>query len=115
MNGVAEITVGGKIIKLRFGMVASEEFSKRIFNYQTENASKLSVDLVYSGMLNHAVANSLPIPDYSEVYDLCEEFNGQQDVKEQMEKVWAVFSESKHGSKWLDMVNAQKKKEEAAG
>lgn len=111
-NGVAQIKVGGKTTPLLFGRAAAQEMSNRTIDKLSGNSVKLLVDLVYSGMLNHAIKNDFPFPLYSEVYDLIEEFEDEEDAVEQEELLWETFQASRWGSEWAKVIEEAKKKVE---
>lgn len=113
MNGYCEIKIEGKIYPLKFGMVAVEDIAGRMASNPSVHATKILIDLIYGGMLNHSIANSLMPKPYNEVYDLCEKLSDEPDYQEQTKLVWETFQSSKHGSKWTKALeDLGKKKEE---
>lgn len=111
-NGIAEITVGGEKIPLLFGRAAAQEMSNRSIENLSGNEIKLLTDLVYSGMLNHAIANDFPFPKYNETYSLVERFADEENAFEQQESIWETFQASRWGSEWAKAIEGAKKKVE---
>lgn len=109
-NGIAQIKVGGEIYPLLFGRAAVQEMSDRSVNNLSSNGVKLLVDLVFSGMMNHNIKFDLPRVEYSEVYELVENFADEEDAKEQEKKLWEIFEASRWGSQWVNELNEIKKK-----
>lgn len=112
MNGVCEMRIAGKVYPLKFGIVAVEEFSRLCSDNVSKNANKAMIELIYSGLFNHAIANRLPAKSFSEVYDLVEEFNNEDDAADQIEKIWETFNQSKYGSEWLKKIEGLAKKKD---
>lgn len=109
-NGIAQIKVGGEIHSLLFGRAAVQEMSNRSIKNLTDNSAKLLTDLVFSGIMNHNIKYDLPRVEYSDVYDLVENFADEEDAKEQEKKLWETFEASRWGSQWVDELNEIKKK-----
>lgn len=109
-NGIAQIKVGGEIYPLLFGRAAVQEMSDRSVNNLSSNGVKLLVDLVFSGMMNHNIKFDLPRVEYSDVYELVENFADEEDAKEQEKKLWEIFEASRWGSQWVNELNEIKKK-----
>lgn len=112
MNGITEITVGGEKYPLLYGRAAAEEIAIRIGRSFTANSFKNNLDLIYAGLLNHAIKHDNPIPEYEEVYSLVEAFHDEEDAKEQIEKISGVYAESKWGRDFLSALEEAKKKVE---
>lgn len=113
-NGITKIIVGGKEYPLLFGRAAVEEMSRRSSEKLSNNGVKLLTDLVYSGLLNRAIKDDSEFPSYSDVYDLVEDFQLEEDSSEQYEKIWKIFESSRWGSQWLEKLNEIKKKVDLA-
>lgn len=113
-NGMTKITVGGKEYPLRFGRAAVEEMSRRSAENLSANRVKMFTDLVFSGMMNNAIANDLPFPSYPEAYEMVEEFQDEPDASEQQNEIWGVFEQSRWGAEWLTKLEEVKKKVDQA-
>lgn len=113
MNGYCEINIAGKSYPLKFGMVAVEDIAGRMASNPSVHATKILIDLIYGGMMNHSIANSLPVKPYDVVYNLCEDLADEPDYQDQTKLVWETFQSSKHGSKWTKALEdlGKKKKE----
>lgn len=113
-NGKTIITVGGKEYLLHFGRAAVEEMSHRAADRLTPNRIKMFTDLIYSGMMNSAIATDTPFPSYPEVYELIEDFQDEEDASEQQTKIWNVFEQSRWGAEWIKKLEETKKKVDLA-
>lgn len=109
-NGIAQIKVGGETYPLLFGRAAVQEMSDRSVNNLSSNGVKLLADLVFSGIMNHNIKFDLPRVEYSDVYELVENFADEEDAKEQEKKLWEIFEASRWGSQWVNELNEIKKK-----
>lgn len=107
---VSEITIGGVKYPLLFGVAAAREMSMRTSENISGNDVKLTQDLLYAGRMNHAIANDLPIPSYTEAYQIVEILYEEEDGQEKQTKIWAEFEESKAGRDWLAKIEESKKK-----
>lgn len=104
MNGVCEIQIGNKKHPLKFGMVAIEEFSRLLSDNPSTNANKTMVELIFAGLMNHAIMNRKPVMPFNEVYELVENFNDEPDAIDQYTAVFNCFQESKHGANWMEAI-----------
>lgn len=111
-NGIAEIRVNGNVHQLLFGRAAVQEMSDRSITNLSSNGTKLLTDLIYSGLMNHNIKFDLPRVEYSDVYDLVEQFADEEDASDQEKKLWETFEASRWGSQWVDELNKIKKKVE---
>lgn len=107
---VSEIKIGGVTYPLRFGVASASEMSMRTAENISGNDFKLTQDLIYAGRMNHAIANDLPIPSYSEAYEITEDLYEDEEGQEKQTKMWAEFEESKAGRSWLEKIAESKKK-----
>jgi len=119
-NGVFEIKLEGKTIKLLMGFNAASEFETRYFKHITSGVAPsegiLFTDLVYSGMYCNALREGAQIPSYGDAFDLVEQLGQTDEFYDVRTKLWNVYYESKWGADFkarLDtFIDANKKKVE---
>lgn len=111
-NGICSIRVKGVEYPLYFGRQAIEELALRTEANFSTSPFKILVDLIYSGMCAHAARKDIPFPKYEDVYELCEDFEDEEDSAEQYMAVDECFKASKYGSDYIDKLNDTKKKME---
>lgn len=109
-NGFSEITVRGQKYPLLFGFAAAQEMATRSMKNLSDNSVKNLTDLIYSGMLNEAISSDIPLPTYSEAYQITELFALENNAKEQEKKIWEVFLQSRWGQDYAKAIEKAKKK-----
>lgn len=113
MNGHCKfIDAEGVEHTLYFGMQAVEEFAKRVEKYLTENAFKITADMVFAGIANHMTKNDIVPLSYTEVYEILEKLleSDKASYEKQAKEIADAFWESKYGSEYSEVLNEVKKK-----
>lgn len=109
-NGMAEITVAGVKYPLLFARLAVQEMTTRSLTNPSGNPVLLLINLIHSGLLNHAVFTDSVHPLYPETYLLVDMFAEEEDAKEQEQKLWNIFESSRWGADWVAKLEEAKKK-----
>lgn len=113
-NGVLDITVDGKPIRLRFNMPAALLFQSFIAECKAKAGSNesnimLLGELFYCGIYGECFRAKKPCPTHEEAMDLFDLFGAEENFIVDTEKMWRTWGESAVGS---DMIrDAGKKKE----
>lgn len=95
-NGRHIIEVKGVKYPLYFNMPACEEFTKRISKHKNSYIEfKTVLDLVYCGMLGHAISSGEPIPEYSEAYEVTDGLYDEPNFDKQISRANSIFVSSK--------------------
>lgn len=94
MTGRITVLAGGRSISLLFGMLAVEEFSRRMESKKgTNSEAKVIYDLVYAGQLNHAIVKETEALSYEEVCEVVDDLIVAADPI--LKEISTCFSQSK--------------------
>lgn len=113
-NGVLDITVNGKPLRLRFNMPAALLFQSFMAETKAKAGSMesnilLLGELFYCGIYGECFRSKKPCPSHEEAMDLFDAFGAEETFITDTEKMWRVWGESAIGTEMIR--DAGKKKE----
>lgn len=110
-NGITQITAGGKTYRLRFGRMAYEEFMNRQIKAKGQSHTRMTIDLVFAGLLNEADVNDEVYPTREVAHNICETIWSDDPESTQFESIWNTYFETRDGKPKTDL-DLDKKKED---
>lgn len=110
MNGLAQITLDGQTVALKFGMPALQRIAQKmatndLFNGEQWNDLGIS-HILYAGYVNHcAMKDILPVYEFEKFYSYVEDAEDEATIKEIAAAV-QVFVDSKMVKELVDKKKA---------
>lgn len=98
-NGIIDISAGGIKHRLRFGRLAYEHFMLKQAKV-SGTTSRMTIDLVHAGLINHADSIDEPYPKRLIAVDICESIWSSTDSDNIIQSVWDTFFESRDGKRF---------------
>jgi len=102
MNGICEITIGGKKHQLRFSLPARQRMSAKAVQQgidftDPENYTQLLCVLFHCGLWGEAYRNGKALPSWPETMDLYEQFGHSETFDADCVTMLGTFTESVNG------------------
>jgi hypothetical protein len=115
MNGIVEVNIEGEKLTLQFGVQACMLFQDMTVKntldpLSPENHMKVISDLFYCGLYGWHLRNQAPVLSYAEAMDIFDKVAESPTFKEDQEKIWITYSQSKWGSELISFGKDVKKK-----
>lgn len=111
MNGLAQITIDGQPVVLKFGMPALRRIVEKMQQYQLitgDQYNELGIShILYAGYVNHCAMKDIPpAMEYERFYSFVEDADG--DVVQEIVSAIRSFEDSKHVKEAFDKKKVEK-------
>lgn len=101
-NGYIQISLGGKLRGIKFGMLAIEGIISDYTKQNNPSETKSAYDLVYHGLINNCEAKRMePDFSYEDVMDWVDELAATEQGQSELVRVTEAFT----GSRALQILN----------